>query len=99
MKKSIDLFCRKTIKKSISPSLSIDNIENKDLSEKENNDDFDFFNKKFEDTMKELFEYLDDIVYFSNFELKEKIENYCRLKKIEFSEFENVFKIINSAFN
>jgi hypothetical protein len=90
MKKSIDLFCRNTIKKSISPSLSIDNIENKDLSEYENNDDFEFFNRRFEDTIKELFDSLDDIVYFSNYELKEKIENYCRLKKIDFSYFENV---------
>lgn len=90
MKKSIDLYCRNTIKKSISPSLSIDNIENKDLSDTENNDDFDYFNKKFEDSFKDLFESLDDIIYFSNFELKEKIENYCRLKKLDFSEFENV---------
>jgi hypothetical protein len=93
MKKSIDLYCRNTIKKSISPSLSIDNIDNKDLSDAENNDDFDFFNKKFEDTFKELFDSLDDIVFFSNFELKEKIEKYCRQKRIDFSKFENV-KII-----
>jgi len=98
MKKSIDLFCRNTIKKSISPSLSIDNIENKDLSEYENNDDFEFFNRRFEDTIKELFDSLDDIVYFSNYELKDKIENYCRLKKIDFSYFENVKFNIKSSF-
>lgn len=90
MKKSLDLYCRNTIKKSISPSLSIDNSERKDFYDKENNDDFEFFNKRFEDTLSELFESLDDNIFFSNFELKEKIENFCKNKKIDFSEFENV---------
>jgi len=90
MKKSLDLYCRNSIKNSISPSISIENTENKDLNKCENNDEFEFFNKKFENSLKELFDSLDDIVYYSNYELKEKIENYCKLKKIEFSEFENV---------
>lgn len=87
MKKSIDLFCRNTIKRSISPSISFDNT---DLRQNESLEDYDFFNTKFIDTLTELFDSLDDIVYFSNFEIKERLENYCKNKKINFENFENV---------
>ncbi len=83
MKKSSDQYCRNTIKKSITPSQSNDTTQNKEFEE--GYDDFEFFNNKFEETLPELFESLEEVVYYINHELREKIENYCKMKRIDFS--------------
>lgn len=87
MKKSIDFYCRNTIKRSISPSLSLDNIDNTDI---ENQNDFEFFNKKFDEPLLELFETLDDIISYYNYELKNKLLNYNELKRLNATTFEDV---------
>ena len=89
-KKNSDLYCRDTIKYSITPSVSI-------ISEKETKnpidssiENFEFFNKNFEHSFNSLLERFEEIIYFGNNEIREKTRKICKTKQLNFNDYEYV---------
>ena len=90
MKKNTDLYCRDTIKYSITPSASI--ISEKEIKNPIDSsiENFIFFNKNFDSCFDSLLEGFEEVVYFGNNELRDSARKICKTKNLDFSEYEDV---------